>query len=1101
MNNWKKWSAAAVTGAMVCTSMMPVMAADVVSQDGKYLGGYQEAYARSLAKTAAEEGIILLDNRGGVLPWNKEKVKKVALFGLGATNTLEARNKSQRTGDGTKISTALEAAGYEITSYDFLETYKDGYQEGSDSSGADWQGMQASSLSDGPLTDEMVANASEADVAIYVIARDSEENTDRTIEEYYLTDIEKENIKKMAENFETSIIVMNCVCAIDTNFYQEIEGLDALVMMGEAGVEGGAALVEILEGTVTPSGKTTYTWAKEYEDYSSSNTFAVSVNDVDYDEGIYVGYRYFDTFNVEPMYEFGYGLSYTDFEIETTDVTVDAEKVTVKTKVTNTGDKYSGKEVVEVYFSAPDGELEKAYQELAAYGKTDELEPGQSQELTITFDTTEMSSYSEARASYIMEAGDYLIRVGDSSRNTEVAAVITLDETAVTEILSNQLEAIREIDELSKYQENGEKVASYTYEGEAEEIENAQKLNLQAADIPTENNASEYDDETVTTYRTQAMLDQEAEEEAYYSNVTSVETGATSEEGIREAADPETMQTGGYIPWDDSKSTLENMMDYYANPQFYTYPLTSTITPVYTDKTGANGYNNGEGYEEKVEVVEEKEDMNLLGVYNGEYTLEEFVGNMTTEQLVFLVNGAAANKTFDWVSGTQRSGAHDFTGLFSSYGDDIWTGSADICNLDIMKESLHSESKYENGRSLENWDKEEWRSLGIPTMNMNDGPGKVIKDSIAYTGEDAAEDSEGITVTAAFPSSPVMASTWNIDLLYECGTCSGYDLANFDCTIWLAPGANLIRNVLCGRNGEYYSEDPVVTGLSAAATINGVQSVPGVGCMVKHFAMNNQETGRSHVNTVASERTERELYLKGFEIIVKSSQPMAIMTSYNVVQGLFTAGNYDLTTSILRGEWGFEGLVCTDWESSAPAADSMHAGNDLMMPGGRWYELFNKVAWTEPDFLENGEIEVSSELAYGPHKTFVSLWGDFVPETVESADTVLPDEYIEEGWEVVGYMPTYWKDNTQAASDCPQETIYYVAKTDENGNITEYKGTYVDNDRIYVGDLQKCAMNILKVVMQTQNMKILYGDEIKLKSWNSQFDLNTYVTAEKGEIQ
>ena len=128
MKQWKKWSAAAAAGVIACTNLLSVTAAEIVSQDGKYLGGYQEAYARSLAKTAAEEGIILLDNRGEALPWNKEEVKKVALFGLGAANTLEARNKSLRTGDGTNINTALEAAGYEITSYDFLDTYKNGYQ-------------------------------------------------------------------------------------------------------------------------------------------------------------------------------------------------------------------------------------------------------------------------------------------------------------------------------------------------------------------------------------------------------------------------------------------------------------------------------------------------------------------------------------------------------------------------------------------------------------------------------------------------------------------------------------------------------------------------------------------------------------------------------------------------------------------------------------------------------------------------------------------------------------------------------------------------------------------------------------------------------------
>ena len=187
----------------------------------------------------------------------------------------------------------------------------------------------------------------------------------------------------------------------------EIEGIDALLLMSQAGMRGGDAVVKVLNGEVTPSGKLTDTWAKNYEDYPSSANFSSNdgnVDQEDYTDGIYVGYRYFDTFGVEPSYEFGYGLSYTTFDIAVDAVEADQDNVTVTATVTNTGDTYSGKEVVEIYFSAPDGELEKPYQELAAYAKTDELAPGQSQTLTITYKTTEMSSYSEERAAYILEA-------------------------------------------------------------------------------------------------------------------------------------------------------------------------------------------------------------------------------------------------------------------------------------------------------------------------------------------------------------------------------------------------------------------------------------------------------------------------------------------------------------------------------------------------------------------------------------------------------------------------------------------------------------------------------------------------------------------------
>lgn len=231
------------------------------------------------------------------------------------------------------------------------------------------------------------------------------------------------------------IVVLNVGGVIDTNFFHEIDGLDAMLLMSQAGMEGGTALVKVLNGEVTPSGKLTDTWPAAYSDYPSAENFGANdgnVDQEDYTDGIYVGYRYFDTFGSTPAYEFGYGKSYTTFDIAVDSVTADADKVTVTAKVTNTGDKYSGKEVVEVYFSAPSGDLEKPYQELAAYGKTDELAPGESQTLTISYNTTEMSSYSEEKAAYIMEAGDYVVRVGNSSRNTKAAAVISLDETAVT---------------------------------------------------------------------------------------------------------------------------------------------------------------------------------------------------------------------------------------------------------------------------------------------------------------------------------------------------------------------------------------------------------------------------------------------------------------------------------------------------------------------------------------------------------------------------------------------------------------------------------------------------------------------------------------------
>lgn len=182
-----------------------------------------------------------------------------------------------------------------------------------------------------------------------------------------------------------------------------------------------------------------------------------------------------------------------------------------------------------------------------------------------------------------------------------------------------------------------------------------------------------------------------------------------------------------------------------------------------------------------------------------------------------------------------------------------------------------------------------------------------------------------------------MAQTWNVELIEEVGRTVAKEMEEFGVTLLLAPGMNIHRNPLCGRNFEYYSEDPLLTGKMAAAMTRGVQSLPGNGTTIKHYACNNQEANRNFTDSIVSERTLREIYLKGFEIAIKSSQPMAVMTSYNLINGVRAANSRDLCTRVLRNEWGFQGLVMTDWlatgSGKASPVSCIEAGNDLMMPG------------------------------------------------------------------------------------------------------------------------------------------------------------------------
>ena len=211
-------------------------------------------------------------------------------------------------------------------------------------------------------------------------------------------------------------------------------------------------MADVLTGKQVPSGKLTDTWAKAYSDYPSSEGFSHNNGNIDdeyYTDGIYVGYRYFDIFGIEPQYCFGYGKGYTDFAIEEAKAAIEGSGVKVTAKVTNTGKEYAGKEVVQVYVSAPEDALEKPYQELKAYKKTALLAPGEAETVELTFALKDMASYSEKEAAWILEPGEYIIRVGNSSRTTHIAAVLTVDAEKKTEQLKTLFNGDKELKEIS----------------------------------------------------------------------------------------------------------------------------------------------------------------------------------------------------------------------------------------------------------------------------------------------------------------------------------------------------------------------------------------------------------------------------------------------------------------------------------------------------------------------------------------------------------------------------------------------------------------------------------------------------------------------------
>ncbi len=767
---------------------------------------YEKEHLDYVLKNAGECTVLLKKN--GAFPLDKPG--KLAAYGAGIRYTVAGGTGSGEvnTRFSYTIEQGLEKAGFEITSKKWLDDYdlvrarakknfiKDLKAEAKAAKANVIMYGMGRSMTE---PDHNLSISKEGDCAIYVVSRISGEGSDRQAVEgdVKLSKTEIRDILDLNRMYPRFMLVLNVGGVIDLSPVMEVGNI---LILSQLGSDCGSILADILTGRQNPSGKLTTTWAA-WNQYSNEGTFG-DMNDNLYKEGIYVGYRYFDTFKKQVLFPFGHGLSYTDFNIELAEVSLVKDTVTVAATVTNTGN-FAGKEVVQVYVSKPAGSLDVAYQDMTAFAKTGLIAPGSQEQLTMSFKLNELTSYDENTSSYILQAGDYIVRIGNSSAATTAAAVIRLDESVTVLKAKNCL-------------------------GQPD-----------FKDLVAPKKAAEALPEGIK------ILEAKAEE---------IETG--------------TVEYGKPAQINDKVKTLsDEELAYLAIGAFDPDAKLGIIGNAATSVAGAAGETSS------------------------------FFKDKGIKPLIMADGPAGLRLARAYYE--DEKGAHEVGG----------TGAIPASMLEFTGPVM--------------------KFLALKFAGPKKPPkNAVIKEHMA----------------TQIPIGTAIAQSFNLELAKDFGNIVGQEMENFGVNLWLAPALNIHRNILCGRNFEYYSEDPLVSGMIAAAICQGVQAHKGCGVTIKHYAANNAETNRYCNNSHVSERAMREIYLRGFAICVRLGHPKAVMTSYNLINGTHAAENRGLIEDILRSEFGFDGIVMTDWivevmtmpnsaYRNTLSPEVAAAGGDLFMPG------------------------------------------------------------------------------------------------------------------------------------------------------------------------
>ncbi len=753
-----------------------------------------------LAREAAAEGMVLLKNEG-LLPLDVSV--PTALLGGGAVKTVKGGTGSGDVNSRKTISLyeGMKENGALLVSTDWLDAYEKCYAEaretwkkrileeaGQMENPFDAYAANPFVLPQGrPITDEDVEGAG---AAVYVLSRISGEGRDRRREEgdYYISRREREDLLFLSGKKIPTVLVLNTGGVVElTDILREAAYIRAVLFISQPGQEGGRAAADVLYGRAIPGGRLTATWAERYGDYPCADSFGYLNGDIkkeEYREGIFVGYRYFDSFGVKPYFPFGYGLSYTSFRMISEEVKVRDGSMEICVNVKNTGSRYPGREVVQVYVTLPQTGRKKEYHRLAGFAKTPLLSPGESCRVRIGIEQKQLACFSEEKKAWLIEEGSYGVWIGRHSGSLFPAAYLHVSENMIIENTSS----------ICPVQEA---FAELEWDGRVQDHPNG-------SFVQEERKIPQYE----------------------FTPVKEVKRAA-------------------------------------AVPPAFAWPTEDLLPLLYggiTDGTsmlGSAGCRVPGSAGESTDALEEKYDVRPLVMADGPAGLR-------------LRQEYEVNAVDDTVYGT---------GVLGSL---------------------------ENGF--------------LESVKHHEGAATYYQ------------------FCTAFPVGTLLAQTWDRELVKAIGRAIAAEMKEFHVDLWLAPGMNIQRNPLCGRNFEYYSEDPLLSGTIAAAVTQGVQSRSGCGVVIKHFACNNQEDNRMGVDVRISEKALREIYLRGFEIAVKQSAPAAMMSSYNLVNGVHAANSRDLCTVVAREEWGFDGVIMSDWNTTVPEDGSVPwkcaaAGNDIIMPG------------------------------------------------------------------------------------------------------------------------------------------------------------------------